>query len=130
MTLGQCDKLHTLAQKERIIADQYRAYLSTDKLRECWFEVLPVARLGDFQGLPGRTGNVFDFQQHVLIVRVYQKTDGRVSWNELPDQFKTLEDKRRRHHSYAGGVASRMSEAFREPELHRVRRDIEYDGNG
>jgi hypothetical protein len=74
MTLGQCDKLDTLAKKQRIVADEYRADLSTDKLRECWFEVIRVARLGDFQGLPGRTRNVFDFQQRVLIVRVYQET--------------------------------------------------------
>ena len=47
MTLGQCDKLDTLAKKRRIVADEYRADLSTDKLRECWFEVIRVARLGD-----------------------------------------------------------------------------------
>jgi len=62
MTLRRCDKLHTLAHKQRIIADEYRADLSTDKLHECWFEVIWTARLGDFQGLSGRTGNVFDFQ--------------------------------------------------------------------
>jgi hypothetical protein len=63
MTLCQCDKLHTLAQKEGIVTDEYRADLSADKLRECWFEVIKVARQGDFQGPPGRTCNVFDFLQ-------------------------------------------------------------------
>ena len=47
MTICQCDKLHTLAQKNRIVADEYSADVSTDKLRECWFEVIKVARQGD-----------------------------------------------------------------------------------
>src|SRR3984893_951785 len=120
MTLCQCDKLHTLAQKKRIVGDEYSADSSLGKLRECWFEVIKVARQGDFQGPPGRTCNVFDFLQQVLIVRVYQKTDGRVLWDELPDQFKALEGKRRCHQSYAGGVASGMSEALGNPQLHWV----------
>src|ERR1700730_11677797 len=120
MTLCQCDKLHTLAQKERIVTDEYSADLSADELRECWFEVIKVARQGDLQGPPGRASNVFDILQQVLIVRVYQKPDGRVWWDEFADQFKALEGKRRRHHRYARGVASGMSEAFCQPELHRV----------
>ena len=71
MARGQCDNLHTV--DEHIIADDYRANLSTDKLRECGVEVIRVARLGDFQGLPCRLGNVFDFLQQVLIVWVLPK---------------------------------------------------------
>ena len=75
MTLGQCDKLDALAEKGHIITDEYRADLSTNKLRECWFEVIWIARLGDLQGLPGGSSNVFDFLQHVLIVWIYQNAD-------------------------------------------------------
>src|SRR5258708_7554806 len=120
MTSCQCDKVQTLAQKKRIVGDEYSADSSLGKLCKCLFEVIKVARHGDFHGAPGRTCNVFDFLQDVLIVRVYQKTDGRVLWEELPDKFKTFEGKRRCHQSYAGGVASGMSEAFCQPQLHGV----------
>src|ERR1700737_2234178 len=91
MTLCQCDKLQTLAQKKRIVGDEYSADSSLGKQCKCLFEVIKVARHGDFHGAPGRTCNIFDFLQDVLIVRVYQKTDGRVLWEKLPDKFKTFE---------------------------------------
>ncbi len=67
-------------KKSHIITDEYRADLSTNKLRECWFEVIWIARLGDLQGLPGGSSNVFDFLQHVLIVWIYQNADSCVLW--------------------------------------------------
>jgi hypothetical protein len=80
----QCDKLHTLAQKKRIVGDEYSADFSTDKLCKCWFEVIKVACQRDLQRPPGRTCSVFDFPQQVLIVRVIKKPTaefcGMSSW--------------------------------------------------
>ena len=83
--LRQCYNLHTQAHKQRIVADEYGADLSAGKLHECWFKVIDVACPSDYQGLSGRTGKVFDFQQQVLIFRVYQEAYGRVLREQLPD---------------------------------------------
>ena len=90
MTLCQCDYLRTLAEKTRIIADEYGADLSSDKLRKGGFEVIQVARVGDFQRPPGGTGNFLDLLLQVLVVRVYQETYGRVWRERVPGSVQAV----------------------------------------